>query len=522
MRRILKISLVAALLIHGSFDTSSFQTARGQASEMDGSSRFVIIAALDAFDDLQRADYRGAQSRLTALTEAPQFEQVSDKLKREVYSLLRRAVRQRIDPGGAYEITIKITQLSSGNSNDWFDRIDLATQLGEYEDSVYSLIELVSRWPELLDTVNVSFLSDLLASLRAETDRLPDYDRLLGLLLDYEWDDAEAFIAIDREWYRNTLFLLGQGQTDLAVQVARRVRYVPVLISMRVDRRFDALASVDAGIFDVDLAVDREIDTRRQSASRFSDDLSVTTSLANALRRGNRAEEALEILNSAARPRRNPGVETASGWADEFDAMHWFMNERADVLWQLGLRQNAIAQLQEARTANSQPGSYHIDQSINLGTYLAISGDSDRARTIVSDLEQLTDFGEMYVRYVRLVSAVHDDDLAGINRELLYMSRNSKDGPYLYQRGLIISGRLDEAAEYLEYRLADPDRRAGALVDIQTYLDDLGGFETTELESRYAENKRKLLSNINVREAVDEVGRVESFATWFTPFSVAP
>jgi tetratricopeptide (TPR) repeat protein len=289
---------------------------------------------------------------------------------------------------------------------------------------------------------------------------------------------------------------------------------------MLADRRFDAIRSTSPDWFTLESATEREFDIRRQNVSNIPAQLSVTNAWIDALRRANRVNEAIDVIGSAAQPGPHADPNSLTGWTDEINSLRWFMNQRADLLWQIGELQDAKAQLQEARVTFAAEGRTHVDQTINLARYYARSGQSGRAVEAVDGLDNLSTYGEMIVRYVRLMAAVADGSQEGIWRQIEFMERNRDDSLFLYQRALIMAGRLDEAAEFLIERLAGDVTRVGALVEMQTYLDDQPSAILAPLDIRYAEQKRQLLEREDVRAAIEPVGRVQAYPVWFAGFEI--
>jgi ATP/maltotriose-dependent transcriptional regulator MalT len=226
------------------------------------------------------------------------------------------------------------------------------------------------------------------------------------------------------------------------------------------------------------------------------------------------------VINEATRPRANAGGQSMTGWSDETSAMPRFLNERADLLWQMGLFDTAIAQLQEASSVFAQAGQVNADQRINLARYHARQGQAERARTAVDDLRNLTSYGEMLVIYVQLLAVVNGGTWQATNTELGALERRRNMDPHLYQRALVLADRLDEAAEFLIERLDDETLRIGALVEMQGYLDDLFRDSMAPLDRLHSERKAALLARPDVKAAIEKVGRIESLSVWFGGFEL--
>jgi tetratricopeptide (TPR) repeat protein len=503
----------------------AYTDAHGQSTEpaAAAATEAIILEVLDAFDQIQLGEYREADVGLSELTESRAFEGLSDTLKREVYLLLSRAITGRRGARGTVDVVRKITELTAAQPADWISRMDVSYRWErDTGDRVYSLTQFLRKWPEQINGLNIDFVYTTVFDALFEIENDQASRALVDALVGADWNLPTSYAAVDRLWFLTALQLLDEGDTERGAAVTRKIRYLPAVIAMVSDRRFDAIRAAASDWFDVNTVIEREIDLRRQNVGASPNQLSVTNALLIALRRANRVSESIEVIGAAAQHRADPDADpgTVTGWTDETQSLRWFLNHRADILWQLGQRQDALAQLQEARTTFATNDSGHVDQTINLARYYARLGQTSRALDAVDDIDGLSEFGEMYVRYVRLMAAVHDQDSDQIWQQIEAMGRNQADSVYLYQRALILAGRLDDAAELMIERLADGETRVGALVELQTYLDDHVTDTTLPLDIRYAEQKKMLLERVDVREAVDAVGRIDTWPVWFTDFEV--
>lgn len=490
-------------------------------SGFPGPNEAFILEVLDAFDRFQRGEAREAQLALTELSGSQEFEGLSDSLKREVYLLLIRAINVRSGRRETIDVVKTITELSSAQPADWISRIELSySWVPDVEDTVFSLTQLLRNWPEEINGLGVDFVAGTVNNALYQLENEQAYLALVDALIDSDWNVPTNFIAVDELWFRLTLQLIEEGDTDRAAAVASKIRYLPAIIALRSDQRFDAVSAAAQDWFELDAAIEREVSVRRRNADARPIQLAVTNSLIAALIEANRFRDAIDVIGAAARPRGDTDPNTVTGWADETQSLPWFMNHRADILWKIGQRQDALAQLQEARVTFAPADAAHLDQTINLAHYYARIGQSARAIEAVDDLDNLSEFGEMNVRYVRLMAAVYDGNSDTIYQMLQAMERNRDHSLYYYQRALIMAGRIDEAADLLLERLANEETRVGALVEMQIYLDDQVSADAAPLDIRYAEQKQLLLARADVQEAIQSVGRVQSYPIWFTGFDI--
>lgn len=480
-------------------------------------SRGVVLEALDAYIEIQSGEFGEALQRLRPLTESDAFASANPMLQREVYLLLQRAIRRRSGELATRDLMIQISEMPVSQPGDWIDRLDLSDRLEDTEDATYSLIRILDRWPEQLNSLSAPFVGRLARESLSELEDPDVFNAIVDAVLAADWDRPYDYYAIHREWYRLALLLVERGDLERAAAVTRRIWYPPTLIGLRADRRFDPLRDHAPDTFDFQAVVERELAVRRRHVAENPTLIAFPTALSAALRRADLADDALVVVNTAVQPQPNAGITTATGWDDESN-MYLFLNERADVLWQLGAAQNALAQLQEARVAQTYTNVPRRTQSLNLARYYARSGQADRARTMLEEIDETSRFGRMQLTLVRVMAAVADGNERELDDALDFMERNASENRPDYQRALVYAGQLDDAAEILIERLGDEKTRTRALVEIQSYLDDLATEFATSLDRLYAERKTALLARDDVRAAIEAVGHVESYPTWFVDF----
>ena len=183
------------------------------------------------------------------------------------------------------------------------------------------------------------------------------------------------------------------------------------------------------------------------------------------------------------------------------------LTERAFALLDLGLWEEAVAQLKTAA------GEFEHDRD-NVGAAISwaeVECDLARPADARSVLAQITaglsPYGQMRVEGVRLDAATQESDAAQVERSLSYLRAHRAGAPVSYLSALIVTDRLDRAAEELQRQLLDPRTRQDALGNVQTYAPEPGTPRDLEMRLRW----RSVLARADVQHVIARVGRVESY-----------
>lgn len=495
-------------------------TARTQEPASEAAAETIAAAALEAYATMAAGDGSGAHRILRRLINSPELDLVSEKLKREVLLLYSRSTQAVDGAITSYGIVVDVTEMAAAQPEDWLLRMQLAERADEPEDAAASLTRVARTWPDELRFLSASSIGLVIEGVLDDPDAEESYAALMDALVEASPQMPLSEIALASHWYLYAGFLLDRGDLPAAIEAAQRIRFVPALIAMVVDRRFDELVAALPEHFRIEAAIDREIELRKEMRNAHPALLSVLLSESSALMRGNRLREAVALLDSTMRPPEHARSATTTGWIDETEYLPWYLDGRAALLWRLGGVTEALAQLQEAKTLPMWDGSVNVSQTINLADYYGRSGQAERALAAVDGLEYVSAYGEMQILHIRVLAAIASDDSADLEAALNIMRRNRTDSQRLYQQSLIVAGRLDAAAEVLIDRLGNERSRAAALLEIQTYVDDSGDVPLATLDALYLERKRELLARPDVLAAIESVGRIMSFPAWFTPFQV--
>ena len=431
----------------------------------------VIDDAL--FATLESADQRKALSAAgKAATRAQDLKQAR--------TLYRRATTEyTMDPDDVYRLSL------------------VEYELGHYKPSMEAYLELVERWPELLDESDAPHFYRLYRSIKKSPN---DGLRLLQAMFDAKWDDP----ANDSSWVWLELarMRMARGEQDLARATIKRITAPSEIVRMRTDKRFDPIVDREARAFDVNAAALRAVDAMHRKVEAKPLDLDVqvqyTYALLNAGRNDDVVAHAGRLLDTI-----------AAGKSDEplyrnTQAQVWLMNNRAIAMRRLGRVDDALAEMQRA-SALTEDGQTNVSQALNLGTLYCGLGRPDDALAAIGTLGQMSPYGKLVESQVRLRAALQKGDRRKANSVLNFIRRNSDESPTLLLDALMYAGLVAEAAELVGNLLESNDRRADILDWLQQYRmsDPLPG------DREYIRNIDILRERDDVRAAVDKVGRIE-------------
>lgn len=366
--------------------------------------------------------------------------------------------------------------------------------------SIEALTILARRWPESLSTINHAVVLRAMGASFAGEAKEKRF-RLLETIYEAGWRPP---VESDAHWAWRDLarMLLERGRDEHAARVATLVTDVDVLISMRVDSRFDAIVQGDPERYDIARALASQLQRDREASAKAPRSLRHLQALLGTLLKAGRAEEALGLADEAIA---RAGASAAPPF-DDADKLNWIKNARSDAIWQLGRWQQAVEELERAGKL-TEDGHLNVSQRINLaGRYCAVDRPRD-ALSILESVGEMSNYGAMALRSVQLRAAIGLGDTAAAAAALAWIRDHHADAEDVFQRSLIYAGRLDEAARVLIAYLKDPDQRTEALVSVQEYLPT----PMTQRQREWGARWNQVRARSDVRAAITSVGRVERF-----------
>ena len=411
------------------------------------------------------------------------------------------AFRRDADREG-FEFSKRVVALSSAGPDEWLDHARYAWTADEGAEAARALETYVRRWPARVAALEHHLVSGVVDAAPARSaPRLALLEALAAAEYEAPHTGESGFY-----WYALAEERLERGDVDGARAAAERVRSPAELVSLRADRRFDAIVDRGARAFDVERAANRRVDDLRARALLDQDVLETQSAFAAAMLVVGDAESVLALADEvesmyAASPR--------PGYRDD-DQRVWMLNHRANALRRLGRADEALDVLRKAAGLDEE-GAANVSQVLNLGELYCALGCPDDSLATIARAGRMSGFGRMVQTYVQLCAAVQKNDAAGVDAALAYLREHRATSETIYTGSLLYAGRDDEAAATMIERLGDPARRGEALRELQVFRKGpaLPGEAATETaaEARLAAMRERA----DIRAALADVGRIESY-----------
>jgi tetratricopeptide (TPR) repeat protein len=440
---------------------------------------------------------------LQGIIEANSFSRLSGDFQHEVLIAAGEAALYHGSSKFSYDYFVRATSLPKADFADWFGRLSAADKVGNTADSVSTLTVLVQRWPDRTIQFRPRYILNVIneAKQSGRDSALP----LLQGLYDAHWKlkwDIEPSAA----WRDLILRLVEKRRLAQAIDVSAHVTDVYVLISMRADRRFDAVVAANAVHFDIEETAKESLRAFQAAAEHAPQSLELQIDVIESLLSQQRYEAALAACDSVLFNIRSTNYPTKL-YTDYDEFYNWILDERSDLLERVGRWDEAVAQLTAASNLlEDQAGN--VSQLINLAQlYLDLERPKEALEMIGRVAAKTSPYGAMQSERVRLDAACQLGDTIQIARSMQYLDKHRADAPNAYEDALIVVNQLDRAARLLLERLRDNDQRTTALASVQTYAAPPRTPRQIEFYARW----RTVLARKDVQAAIQQVGRVEQY-----------
>jgi hypothetical protein len=151
-------------------------------------------------------------------------------------------------------------------------------------------------------------------------------------------------------------------------------------------------------------------------------------------------------------------------YSDYADQARWVIEEYANALYDAGRNDAGRAEFRAA-AGLLESGRPNVSQAINAAFALLAEGRAGEASAAVAmiDRDATSAFGSMFVAAIRACSRSIDAPLRADDPDLAYLARNEGDNDSARALGLLCANDLAGYATLHAQRLADPERRIGAL-----------------------------------------------------------
>jgi len=470
------------------------------------------IAALEAVDvQLGRAsqrvaanDWAAAATLFEAVIGSSVFDSLPVARRHAIFTSASGVALQQQDYKLAQNYSMRACSMPNPTVVDWQVRLYASFSLPDMPDAAIALTQIARVWPDEFADVKDDLIFRILGELAKSTPPPAESFELMAALYEAHWKIG-GFLEPSYTWRDYAIALVERGRLLEAKKVILRIKQPSVLISMRVDRRFAAIATSAPALFDIDKAVDANIATLRELCAQSPRSLRKFVELTYALLNARREEEVLALTESAIQ-KANDRSNGKSGYDDTNDDLIWVLNNRAIALGRVGRWDEKLELLIRA-ARRPEKGNLNVSQAINLGElYCELERPKDALFAVV-DVQDTSPYGQLQLEGVRLCAALQLADLEAKEAALKYLKEHQLDSTKTYQGALIEVGDIDAAAMLLIERLRNPRSRSDVLVEIQTYNNPPALPYSAKLRERF----QALLARQDVQQAVRKVGKIETF-----------
>jgi beta-barrel assembly-enhancing protease len=491
---------------------SGCMTSRTMPVEPSDTSASQPVPAVDVYRyALSRAvkqvsedEYADAYPALIAVIRSPVFVQL-ESWERHLGLYVAGVVA--VELGQAAEgqpLLVRACAMQEADGDDWLQRFIADHIVDKQEDAVLSLTQLARRWPEKLQELEWTVVSQSVRQAHHVPAGEPALYGLLDSLYAAKWKVKHG-IEPSSMWRDLAALELDRQQLARAREIVSRVQSPQVVISMRVDRRFDRLREAAPQYFDVDAAVTNELATMRELVLRSPRSLYAVVQLTYSMLYTGLYEDTLRTADEVIR--RVEGAPAQEPPYDDMDQLNWIQDNRARALAALQRWGEAEVAVRAA-AERKEEGHRNVSNVINLAWFYARAGRSDEALAALLDVgQEMSPYGRMQMHAVRYTAAMQKGDVQIAKESFEYLDKHRNEALGTWQWTLVRANRLDEAAALLIDRLRDPLLRGDALDELQDYADPPRQSLATEWQARWVQIRNRT----DVRNAIEAVGRVETF-----------
>ena len=408
------------------------------------------------------------------------------------------------EPKLEYESRVRLLTLPEATAADRLSRLNAAERLKDTNEIIISLTDVVQKNPESLDHLNYLFILRQLADAKKKLPHgaaLPLMQALYAAHWKLIWE-----LEPSGTWLDLVLLLLEQNRLSEAVDVSTHVTDEYGLISMRADRRFDAITLANPAQFNVDAAIRKTLEHFQSVAERTPKSLTPTVIVMEGLleeQHYGAALAAADGLIADIRLHADP-----KQWYDDFDERYvWILDTRSRLLRRLGRWDEGVDQLAAASWVLDKDGK-NVSQVINLaGLYCDMGNPKDGLATLVRLGSDISSYGRMQEADARLAAAIQLGDAEQTEKWLRFIREHRADAPRTYEDALLRMNDVETSARWLIERLEDKDLRSTTLLGIQEYAVPR---ETTR-QAALRKKRQELMARADVQAEVAKVGRIEQY-----------
>ena len=348
-----------------------------------------------------------AESVIQPVIHAKNFERLPSA---EQYRALLTAARLGYTlnhPKLEYESRVRLLALPEATSEDRASRVRAAYRLQDTAEIVIGLTDMARKSPERLEKFNAQFILGVIWDAKRRLpyrSTLPLLEELYAAHWKTKWDQEPSGL-----WTDLALLLLEQNRVTEAIDVSSHATDEYAVISMRADRRFDAITAANPPQFEVDMALKRDLEHFQSAAERAPKSLTPKTAVIGLLMEQQHYGAALAAADGVVADIRMRG--DAKQWYDDFDDEYaWVLDSRSRALRRLGRWEEGLDQLAAASWVLDKDGK-NVSQVINLGgLYCDLGKPKEALGSLVRLGTDMSSYGRMQEAGVRLDAAVQLGD----------------------------------------------------------------------------------------------------------------
>lgn len=473
----------------------------------DMPSRIAALEALNAKIDqvaelIDKQDRTAALPLLKSIIESAAFEYLPLDRRRALLLSASGVALQLNESKLSQTYAMRVIALPNPPTMVWPVMLYASFFSNDWPNAAQALTQIAKQTPKTLKDYDDEIMRVVHELNTSPTNATTSFD-LMAALFAANWK-VDGVYEPSSVWRDYAIALLGRNNFVEAKRVVLRIRQPGLLISVRVDKRFDPIIKWSPEIVDIDKAVVFEIADLHKIIQNSPRSMQAVIQLTYALLKARRYSEVLlltdEVIQKADRRTSNKPA------YDDIEKLIWVLNNRAIAFGGLGRRDEELELLIRA-ARRPEHGEPNVSQAINLGEFYCDLGRPKDALFAILDVENTSPYGMTQVQTVHLCAGLQLGDKEAVASALSYLKEHSADSPRTYQAALIDVQDFDGAAAILISRLNDPALRADALAEIQNYVDpsDL----SWPVQSR--NHFQTVIDRSDVQKVISKVGRIESF-----------
>jgi tetratricopeptide (TPR) repeat protein len=446
----------------------------------------------------------------------PEFGSADSKLQYFAFLLGSFAAEGTEDNLTAHEYLVVATRHPDADGETWLRRARAAVVLEKWTDAGESLTTVAKEFPkELTGSQFQMWLINKAVRELGQNPRLrAQRTELLNALYEAGYKTMYG-TEPSHLWLLLATDAIESKDLKRAREVSRRITDSNVLISMRIDKRFDSLVKEEPKLFDIRAAAEREVKQMKAVVKQRPKSLGAQVQYGYALYTLGQFDEMLALANGAiAQVEKAPADKPP--YDDLDDSLNWIHNHKSMALASLG-RWDEAAKVLADWERNERNKEDKVSQAINLGFLFNEMGRPDDALKAVNSLDWsrgMSEYGRTQCQYVRFQAFLQQGKESEVREIVTWMREHQKDSLETAQATLLEAGDMEGAAALLITRLHDADDRAGALAEVQEYAFAARSERRKKLDAL----TDTLLARADVAAAIAEVGRREKFPVYSMQF----